>query len=43
MFNLQRAKKFPTIFRRLTGITPQAFEELTTVLKEAHLGQETDY
>ncbi len=36
MFNLQRAKKSPTIFRRLTDITPQAFEELMTVLKKAY-------
>lgn len=36
MFNLQRAKKSPTIFRRLTDITPQAFEELVTVLKKAY-------
>jgi len=34
MFNLQRAKKSPTIFCRLTGITPQAFEKLMTVLKK---------
>ncbi len=34
MFNLQRAKKSPTIFPRLTDVTPQAFEELTTVLKK---------
>jgi len=36
MFNLQRAKKSPTIFRHLTDITPQAFEELMTVLKETY-------
>ncbi len=36
MFNLQRAKKSPTIFRHLTDVTPQAFEELMTVLKEAY-------
>jgi len=36
MFNLQRAKKSPTIFPRLTDVTPQAFEELMTALKKAY-------
>ncbi|MFN3477004.1 MAG: hypothetical protein ACK4Z6_05565, partial [Candidatus Methylomirabilales bacterium] len=36
MINLQRAKKCPTIFRRLTGISPQAFEELMAVLNKAY-------
>jgi len=36
MLNLEKAQKSPTIFRRLTDITPQAFEELMTVLKKAY-------
>lgn len=36
MLNLEKAKKSPTIFRRITGIPPQAFEELMAALKKAY-------
>ncbi|MFN3420828.1 MAG: hypothetical protein ACK40X_03780, partial [Armatimonadota bacterium] len=36
MLNIERAKKSPNIFRRLVGISPQAFEELMAVLKKAY-------
>jgi len=33
---LAKSQKSPTIFRRLTGISLKAFEELMTVLKKAY-------
>ena len=36
MLNIERAKRSPAIFQRLTGISPQAFEELMDVLKKAY-------
>ncbi len=36
MLNLEKAKKSPNLFRRLTGISLQEFDELMAVLKKAY-------
>jgi len=36
MLNLEKAKKSPNFFRRLTGISLQEFDELMAVLKKAY-------
>lgn len=36
MLSLERAKKSPTIFRRLTGLSLQAFKELMENLEKAY-------
>ncbi len=36
MLNLEKAKKSPNLFRRLTGISLQEFDGLMAVLREAY-------